>query len=107
MRSGVSDNMGVNIYYFIKQPPHPQKKQLGWAQYSPAINIVRADVIKQTRSRQPSLSEDSDDERFGMSKGTRQALHYCVVPHLHTSFHTLDTSTAVIFGTPYALPFIL
>ena len=38
--------------------------QIGWLQYSPAINIVRADVIK-TRSRQTSLSEESDDERIG------------------------------------------
>lgn len=37
---------------------------IGWLQYSPAINIVRADVIK-TRSRQTSLSEESDDERIG------------------------------------------
>eukprot|EP00729_Bicosta_minor_P004078 gene4078-6982_t len=44
---------------------------LGWLQWSPAINIVRADVIKQTRSRQPSLCEDSDDERLGVSKRTR------------------------------------
>lgn len=32
---------------------------------------MRADVIKQTRSRQPSLCEDSDDERLGVSKRTR------------------------------------